>query len=111
MAIYKLPLLILLHLVPFALTQSTQVIQVGYQGLQFAPNTVYAAAGDKIEFQFIQPQHSVAEGSYTQPCQPSGSGNSSFYSGVLDVVSCPPTHLATPLEQRCSHLDRANPLQ
>jgi hypothetical protein len=87
MAVHTLPFLILWQLLPFALAQSTQTVQVGYQGLQFAPNTVYASAGDKIEFQFIQPSHSVTEGSYTEPCQPSGGGNSSFYSGILDVVS------------------------
>lgn len=87
MELTKLPLLILLHLLPrFALTQSTQTVQVGFQGLQFLPNTIYAGVNSKVEFQFVAPNHNVVQGSYSRACQPSG--NSSFYSGPsMAVVS------------------------
>jgi hypothetical protein len=83
---YKLRFLIFLQLLPFTLVQAQQVVQVGYQGLQYGPDTIYANVGTKVEFQFVQPDHSVVEGSYTSACQPSG--NSSFYSGAnVAVVS------------------------
>ncbi|QDS71817.1 hypothetical protein FKW77_009668 [Venturia effusa] len=59
-----------------------QVISVG-QGLSFLPNTIYAAVGETIKFEFITPGHSVAAGSYDKPCTPAS--NSSFYSGILDT--------------------------
>jgi plastocyanin len=83
MAAWKISLFALLQLVPIAIAQNA-VVQVGYQGLQFLPNTIYASPGSKIEFDFAQPDHDVAQGSYDSPCNPAG--NSSFYSGALDVV-------------------------
>jgi hypothetical protein len=82
--ICKLPFLILLQLLPFAFAQAPQVVQVGYQGLQFGPDTIYAGVGTQIEFQFLQPDHSVVEGSYDSACQPLG--NSSFFSGANVAV-------------------------
>jgi plastocyanin len=69
--------------VPLALA-AQQVVQVGAQGLQFLPNTIFPSVGDTVMFQFVTPGHSVVEGSYSKPCAPAS--NSSFYSGVLNTV-------------------------
>jgi plastocyanin len=86
MAVAKnLPLFLLFQIMGMAFAQN-QVIQVGYQGLQFGPNTVYASVGSKIEFQFVQPDHDVVEGAYDTPCLPAS--GSAFYSGAnVDTVS------------------------
>jgi len=75
--------LLLLGLLPLAFG-AQQTIQVGDQGLQFLPNTVYAGVGDTIQFQWVTPNHGVAQGDYDKPCTP---GNSSFYSGVLQETT------------------------
>lgn len=56
-------------------------VQVGLGGLNFAPNSLTAAIGDQIEFHFASSDHSVAEGSSSNPCRPSG--DSAFYSGFV----------------------------
>jgi len=73
--------LLLLQLLSFA--RSQQVVEVGGQGLQFLPNTIYATVGSTVKFQFVTPGHTVTEGAYDNPCMPLAS--SSFYSGMLDV--------------------------
>jgi plastocyanin len=73
-----------LCLLPLAFA-AQQTVQVGAQGLQFLPNTVYAGVGDTIQFEFVTPGHSVVQGTYSKPCIPAS--DSSFFSGVLDAVS------------------------
>jgi len=79
----KIIFLVLTQLLAVAFGQE-QIVQVGAQGLQFLPDTIYAGAGSTIKFQFVAATHNVAEGTYDKPCTPSG--NTSFYSGTLDTT-------------------------
>ena len=54
-------------------------IAVGKDGLVFTPNTVTAAKGDVIEYQFFPPTHSVIMGDFSNPCMPAKIGG--FFSG------------------------------
>jgi len=72
--------LFLLSVMPLAFA-AKQTVQVGSQGLQFLPDTIYAQIGDTIEFDWATPQHSVTEGTYQSPCKPKTGG---IYSGFLD---------------------------
>ena len=77
---------ILVCLLPFA-HATTHVIGVGDGGLVFKPDTLTAAVGDMLEFQFYPAEHNVIQGSFSQPCQPINS--SAFYSGNMQVSSGP----------------------
>lgn len=72
-------------------SSSVHTVNVGSGGtLAFSPNSLTAAIGDQVEFHFTTstPPHSVAQGSFENPCQPSNA--SAFYSGfVTDAVSAP----------------------
>ena len=81
---YSLLPFLLLQALPLALAQQT--VQVGSQGLQFLPDTVFASVGSTVVFDFVAPGHTVVEGTFSKPCQPLGNG--SFYSGTgLNIVS------------------------
>ncbi|KAG0648011.1 putative GPI-anchored cupredoxin [Hyphodiscus hymeniophilus] len=61
-------------------TNGVQTIAVGANnGFAFTPNSLTAAVGSSIEFNFNPPEHSVVEGSFASPCVPAN--NSAFYSG------------------------------
>lgn len=62
-------------------TSSVHTIDVGEDGLTFNPASLTVAPGDKVEFHFYSPEHSVAQASFANPCQPIGSGG--FYSGLI----------------------------
>lgn len=72
-------------LLPFAYAATTHVIGVGDGGLVFKPDSITAAAGDMLEFQFYPADHNVIQGTFSQPCQPINS--SAFYSGFMPVSS------------------------
>ncbi|KAA6410094.1 MAG: hypothetical protein FRX48_05513 [Lasallia pustulata] len=80
------PSVILVCILPFAYA-TTHVIGVGDGGLVFKPDSITAAAGDMLEFQFYPAEHNVIQGSFSQPCQPVNS--SAFYSGYMPVSSGP----------------------
>lgn len=67
-------------------------VDVGKSGLSFSPNSLTAAVGDQIEFHFDSPTHSVAQGDFSNACQPS-SNASAFWSGFPKDGVC----LALPL--------------
>lgn len=75
--------LLLLAALPAALA-AKQTIQVGTQGLQFLPNTIYAQVDDTVEFLWSSPEHSVTQGMFGSPCTPTEGG---VNSGLLDMVS------------------------
>ena len=55
-------------------------ISVGQGGqLKFVPDSITAKVGDQVEFSFMAAGHSVAEGDFSNPCQPMSS--SAFFSG------------------------------
>ncbi|UKZ76343.1 hypothetical protein TrVFT333_004045 [Trichoderma virens FT-333] len=48
---------------------SLQVVTVGKDGaLAYSPDTLTAAVGSQVEFQFFGPTHSVVQASFDQPC-------------------------------------------
>ncbi|RDW95364.1 hypothetical protein BP5796_01127 [Coleophoma crateriformis] len=58
---------------------SIQTVSVGEDGLVFTPNTLTAAVGSMVQFEFYPPSHSVAQSSFENPCAPLNS--SAFFSG------------------------------
>jgi len=60
---------------------ATIQIAVGKDGLVFTPNSVTAAKGDIIEYQFFPPTHSVNMADFNNPCMPAASGG--FGSGAF----------------------------
>ncbi|KAK0620826.1 hypothetical protein B0T14DRAFT_538097 [Immersiella caudata] len=60
-------------------------IAVGKDGLVFTPNSVTAAKGDIIEYQFFPPTHSVIMGDFNNPCMPAATGG--FFSGGFTTSS------------------------
>ncbi|KAH8816034.1 Cupredoxin [Xylogone sp. PMI_703] len=64
-----------------AVNAATIDINVGQTGLSFSPNSVTAQVGDVLQFHFFPGGHSVVQGDFANPCQPSSS--SAFFSGNL----------------------------
>ena len=58
---------------------SVHEVSVGEGGLKYTPNVIAAKVGDHVEFNFVSSGHSVVEGSFNNPCQPSAA--SAFFSG------------------------------
>lgn len=59
-------------------------VDVGEDGLAFNPSSLTVAMGDKVEFHFFPPDHSVVQGSFANPCQPSSGG---FFSGFFPTTA------------------------
>src|ERR1700760_64687 len=59
---------------------SVQTVAVAQNGLTFSPNSLTVKPGDMVVFQFSAAGHSVTEGEFNNPCQPSNSSalNSGF---------------------------------
>jgi|TARA_R110002003_G_scaffold116_30_gene10327 plastocyanin len=53
-------------------------------GLVFKPDSLEAAQGDTVTFKFWPKNHSVAQSTFAQPCQPMANG---FWSGYVPTVS------------------------
>jgi len=62
------------------------IVAVGQTGLAFSPNSITAAVGDTVEFQFYPEKHSVAQSSFAAPCTPFSNGTS-FFSGSMSTTS------------------------
>jgi plastocyanin len=58
-------------------------VDVGKGGITFTPNTVTAAKGDVLVFTFDSGPHSVTQGTFATPCQPSSGG---FNSGLYVIL-------------------------
>jgi plastocyanin len=77
---------ILFTLVPLAFAQQTHVVTVGAGGKDvFEPDTVTAAVGDKVQFNFAFLGHSVSASAFDGPCKPVA--DTTFFSGDGEVVS------------------------
>ncbi|KAI9686687.1 MAG: hypothetical protein M1820_010574 [Bogoriella megaspora] len=76
-----------LSLVYLSAAQAGNVITVavGQNGLTFTPSSFKAPVGSIVQFQFYPRNHSVVQGSFDNPCQPSGPD--AFYSGYQIVAS------------------------
>ncbi|KAH7065845.1 Cupredoxin [Paraphoma chrysanthemicola] len=53
-------------------------------GLTFKPDSLEAAQGDTVTFKFWPKNHSVAQSTFAQPCQPMNNG---FWSGYVPTTS------------------------
>lgn len=74
-------ILALLPIIPLALA-ATHTITLGDDGkLAFAPDTVTAAVGDTLIFEFYPGGHSVAQSTFDAPCQASPGG---IFSGFFN---------------------------
>ena len=65
--------------VAFAVTHH---VKVGATGLTFEPDSLNAAPGDIVQFDFYPKNHSVAQSTYDTPCQPS-SLTEGIFSGFI----------------------------
>lgn len=73
--------------------QKTFIVQVGnknvnqssVQSLVYVPNTLTAAVGDIVEFQFNPANHSVSESAFDNPCVPISA--MAISSGFVPVVA------------------------
>jgi plastocyanin len=77
----------------FIYAQSTpsaiQVVTVGQNGLlAYSPNTITAAVGSNVEFQFYGPVHSVVQASFDQPCSAYNNGTG-FFGGLVTTGTAP----------------------
>jgi len=66
------------------------VVQVGDKegGLKFYPESLDVAVGEMVQFQFYPKNHSVAQSSFANPCQPQQATENStagFFSGYMPV--------------------------
>lgn len=58
---------------------STHTVTVGDGGLKFTPNSTIASVGDVVEFHYYPKNHSVVQGSFSNPCM----STSGFFSGYI----------------------------
>ena len=69
----------------------THVVRVGSLSgaLTFMPETLTAAAGDMVQFQFAPKNHTVTQSTFDQPCQPASlnSNITGIYSGFIPVAA------------------------
>jgi plastocyanin len=68
------------------------VVKVGNANgtLAYSPNSVVAAVGDMVQFQFAPANHTVTQSTFDQPCQPismNSPGTAGLYSGFMPVTA------------------------
>ena len=68
------------------LTGVTHSVIAGFNGLNFEPNNVVAEIGDVVQWEFLPANHSVAQSSFGNPCQPLADG-SGFFPGFEFAVT------------------------
>ena len=60
-------------------------IDVGNGGLIFSPNATTANVGDTLSFTFYPQNHSVAQSTFAQPCQPAN--DAAIFSGFYPIAA------------------------
>ncbi|KAH8701670.1 Cupredoxin [Talaromyces proteolyticus] len=60
---------------------AVQTVEVGQNGLSFSPDTLTISPGGKIEFHFNPGNHTVAQASFSNPCNPMS--DTSLFSGFV----------------------------
>jgi plastocyanin len=89
-----LSLLLLLLLAAAAGAQKMHVVSVSGAGNTFSPDSIKAAAGDMVQFQFRAGNHSVVQSNFDNPCVPieqstagsaAAAAQKGFFSGYMDV--------------------------
>ncbi|KAF3766574.1 Cupredoxin [Cryphonectria parasitica EP155] len=76
----------------FASAQKIQVVTVGSSNgsLTYSPDSVQAAVGDMVQFQFVAANHTVTQSTFDQPCQPISlfsTNVTGFHSGFMPVAA------------------------
>ena len=66
-------------------TTHTVVAGRGEKPLRFDPDNIVAEVGSIVEFHYLPLNHSVAESSFSAPCQPKPAPATSFFSGFFPV--------------------------
>jgi plastocyanin len=66
---------------PTSSSGAVHTVDIGEDGFTYNPDTVTAAAGDKVEFHFYPGDHSVVQAAFSSPCQPLN--DSSVFSGFM----------------------------
>lgn len=66
---------------PTSSSGAVHTVDVGEDGFTYDPDTVTAAAGDKVEFHFYPGDHSVVQAAFENPCEPLN--DSSVFSGFM----------------------------
>jgi plastocyanin len=74
---------------------TTHQVAVGQNGLQYAPNTTYAAVGDTVVFTFYPRNHNVVQGSFDTPCMSNSTGG--IYSGFIPSTTGVAVRLHAPI--------------
>ncbi|KAF3905038.1 hypothetical protein AA313_de0205497 [Arthrobotrys entomopaga] len=71
----------------YVASAASVTVKVGSGGLVYSPNSITAAVGDTVVFEFDSPSHSVTEGSFSDACNPVTDG---FNSGIIntDIGHC-----------------------
>lgn len=69
-----------------ALTGVTHSVSAGLGGLNFDPNNVVAQIGDIVQWEFLPANHSVAQSSFSEPCEPLADGTG-FFPGFQFAVA------------------------
>ena len=73
----------------YAQSNAVQIVTVGEGGaIQYSPDTITAAVGSQVEFQFFGPAHSVVQADFASPCQPFNNG-AGFFAGMQTSGSGP----------------------
>jgi len=71
-----------------AVVAEDHLITVGLGGLMFQPNSITAASGDTVTFEFHPKNHSVTQSTFVDPCQQSPGGvHSGFLATPPDATS------------------------
>lgn len=60
---------------------AVHTVEVGQNGLRFEPDTLSVSPGGKIEFHFNPGNHSVAQASFSNPCNPMS--DTALFSGFV----------------------------
>lgn len=65
---------------------TVHVVQVGNANgsLSYSPNSVVAAVGDMVQFQFAPKNHTITQSTFDKPCQPIEHG---IFSGFMPVAA------------------------
>lgn len=66
------------------------VVTVGMNGtLTYSPDSLTAAVGDSIQFQFVAGNHTATQAAFTNPCEPIAdhSNVAGFYSGFQPAAA------------------------
>ena len=71
-------------------TPQTHQVTVGGAELVYTPNTINAAVGDYVQFNFMSQNHTVTQSAFTTPCVNAGMFDSQFMPNMNNATNPPP---------------------